>query len=397
MFSLNYGLFGRLLWLPSVAAAVLLVAAGCRVMVIRPVVRPAQRDTIPLSGPQPSPRSTITGVDRMVWIPGGKFSRGSNKFNDAQPVVEIEVDGFWMDRTEVTNSQFASFVEATGYRTIAERSPDAKLYPGTDPALLVPGSIVFDPPEGSVDHTQPLSWSYIPGADWRHPEGPGSSIAGRADYPVVHVCWNDALAYARWAGKRLPTETEWEYAARGGLDHKRYVLPDEPSSSGSERAKIWQGRFPTQNNGREGSLNTAPVGSFPANGFGLYDMAGNVWEWCADWYRPDAYALPARKNPPGPDCSFDPDEPDVVKRVQRGGSFMCSDDYCVRYRPGARGKGAPDSAAWNVGFRCVRSTPAQKGAANHADARRTASTRPIKSTNDRCSSPSRLAAFTARR
>ncbi len=294
--------------------------------------------------------------DGMVWIPGGKFRRGSAEELDAQPIREIEIDGFWMDRTEVTNTQFAAFVDATGYETVAEKPVDPRLFPDAPRELLVPGSIVFSPPSGKADLSQPLSWwRYQPGANWRHPEGPGSSIEGREAHPVVHVCWDDAAAYARWAGKRLPTEAEWEFAARGALDGKLYAWGNEFRSGGEWRANTWQGSFPIQNTASDGYLMTAPVGSFPPNGLGLYDVAGNVWEWCADWYRPDAYADGSAHNPCGPEFSFDPDEPEVSKRVMRGGSFMCSEDYCSRYRPGSRGKGAPDSGASHIGFRCARS------------------------------------------
>lgn len=292
----------------------------------------------------------------MVWIPGGQFWMGGEpQFADAQPVHLASVDGFWMDRTEVTNAEFERFVEATGYTTVAERTPTVEEIPGASPEQLVAGSIVFQPPDEAV----PLDdirgwWGYVPGADWRHPEGPDSNLDGRQDHPVVHVCWEDAAAYARWAGKRLPTEAEWEFAARGGLDRKRYVWGSRAPGKDGWPANIWQGNFPNQNTQADGFARTAPVGSFEPNGFGLYDMAGNVWEWCADWYRPDYYQVAARRNPRGPDDSYDPDEPGIAKRVQRGGSFMCSDQYCVRYRPGARGKGDVKSAAAHLGFRCVR-------------------------------------------
>lgn len=294
----------------------------------------------------------------MVWIPGGSFRMGAGDLVDARPVHRVELDGFWMDRTEVTNAQFARFVRETRYVTVAERTPDPKDYPGAPLELLVAGSIVFSPPAGAVSLDQPLSWwRYAPGAHWRHPEGSGSTIRGQDDHPVVQVCWDDAVAYARWAGKRLPTEAEWEFAARGGLDQKRYCWGDELLPDGRPRANIWQGRFPSHNTAADGYPRTAPVGSFPPNGYGLVDMAGNAWEWCADWYRPDSYAFSPRHNPTGPPSSFDPHEPGVPKRVQRGGSFLCSDTYCTRYLPGARGKGAPDSAASHIGFRCVRSAP----------------------------------------
>jgi formylglycine-generating enzyme required for sulfatase activity len=293
----------------------------------------------------------------MVWIPGGTFWMGADdaSMTDARPVHEVTVDGFWMDRTEVTNRQFARFVAATGYVTVAERKPDPRDFPDAPPEKLVPGSLVFTPPAGEVALDDPLVWwRYVPGADWRHPEGPETSIAGQDDSPVVQVCWDDAVAYAQSAGKRLPTEAEWEYAARGSKARTRYVWGDELRPGGKWQANIWQGRFPNQNTAEDGFARIAPVGTFPPNAFGLSDMAGNVWEWCADWYRP-GYDLSHGLNPQGPASSFDPNEPGVAKRVQRGGSFLCSDQYCTRYLPGARGKGSPDSAASHVGFRCVRS------------------------------------------
>jgi formylglycine-generating enzyme required for sulfatase activity len=295
-------------------------------------------------------------TENMVWIPGGSFEMGDADFPDAQPIHAVELDGFWMDRTEVTNAQFARFIGATGYVTVAERKPDPREFPDAPPDKLVPGSIVFKPPDKDVPLDQPYEWwAYVPGANWRHPEGPGSDLTGRENHPVVHVCWHDAVAYARWAGKRLPAEAEWEYAARGGLKQKRYTWGDELRPGGKWMANIWQGKFPRENTKEDGYERTAPVGSFPSNGFGLYDMAGNVWEWCADWYRPDYYGVSPARNPEGPGSSFDPQEPTLPKRVQRGGSYMCSDLYCVRYRPGARGKGEPGSAAGHIGFRCVRS------------------------------------------
>jgi formylglycine-generating enzyme required for sulfatase activity len=224
------------------------------------------------------------------------------------------------------------------------------------PDKLVPGSIVFKKPDGPVRLDQPLSWwEYVPGANWRHPLGPDSDIGGKDDHPVVHTCWEDAVAYARWAGKRLPTEAEWEYAARGGLARKKYAWGDELRPDGRAMANTWQGEFPVKNTGEDGFSTTAPVRSFPPNGHGLYDVAGNVWEWCSDWYQPDYYDRSPLRNPQGPRDSYDPDEPETPKRVQRGGSFMCAENYCTRYLVGSRGKGEPLSAAYHVGFRCVRS------------------------------------------
>lgn len=292
----------------------------------------------------------------MAWIPGGTFWMGSNDplMVDAQPAHLVRLDGFWMDRTEVTNRQFAAFVEATGYVTVAERPLDPKDFPGVPIENLVPGSLVFTPPDHEVSlDNHVVWWRYVPGASWKHPQGPESSIEGLEDHPVVQVCWEDAVAYARWAGKRLPTEAEWEFAARGGLDRRKYVWGDELSPEGRWMVNNWQGQFPAENTLVDGYRLTAPVGSFPPNGYGLVDMAGNVWEWCADWYRPDYYLTSPRDNPRGPSDSFDPQEPGVPKRVQRGGSFLCSDLYCIRYLPGARGKGEPSSAASHIGFRCV--------------------------------------------
>jgi formylglycine-generating enzyme required for sulfatase activity len=293
----------------------------------------------------------------MVWIPGGTFWMGADdgSMPDAGPVHEVTVDGFWMDRAEVTNREFAAFVQATGYVTVAERRPDPRDFPGVPPEKLVPGSLVFTPPVGEVSLENPLAWwRYVGGADWRHPEGPESTIQGKDNHPVVQVCWEDADAYARWARKRLPTEAEWEYAARGGKVRTRFIWGEEMRPDGKWQANIWQGHFPDHGSSEDGFPRTAPVGSFPANAFGLVDMAGNVWEWCADWYRP-GYDIRQARNPKGPPSSYDPDEPGIPKRVQRGGSFLCTDQYCTRYLPGARGKGAIDTAASHLGFRCVRS------------------------------------------
>lgn len=295
----------------------------------------------------------------MVWIPGGEFTMGSEHFSDAQPLHRVRVSGFWMDQTEVTNQQFAAFVKATGYVTVAEKKPDAKDFPGAPPENLMAGSVVFTPPSRPVRLDDPFQWwSYGKGANWRHPEGPASSIRGRENHPVVHIAWRDAQAYAKWAGKRLPTEAEWEFAARGGLIGKEYVWGDAFRVNGRFMANSFQGNFPDRNTREDGFAGSSPVKSFPPNGYGLYDMAGNVWEWVADWYRADAYGGRARQgslvNPKGPVDSFDPEEPGVKKRVTKGGSFLCTDQYCARYRPGARGKSEPDSSTNHTGFRCVK-------------------------------------------
>jgi formylglycine-generating enzyme required for sulfatase activity len=315
--------------------------------------------TVMASSSPPGPAPT-----GMVWIPGGEFAMGSTDpaMTDAQPVHRVLVDGFWMDATEVTNRAFSAFVKATGYRTVAERTPRAEDFPGAPPENLVAGSVVFTPPGGPVPLDSHFRWwQYRAGASWRRPEGPGSSVERRMDHPVVHVAIEDVEAYARWARKRLPTEAEWEFAARGGLASRHFVWGDEFTPGGRLMANTFQGHFPDRNSVDDGFAATAPVGSFAANGFGLFDMAGNVWEWVSDWYRVDHFTALARagtvvRNPRGVDQrdSLDPDEPGIAKRVMKGGSFLCTDQYCTRYDPGSRGKGAPDTGTNHLGFRLVR-------------------------------------------
>jgi len=297
----------------------------------------------------------------MIRIPGGTFHMGCADCGmpDAEPVHLVAVDPFWMDETPVTNKQFAAFVAATGYVTIAERIPDAKDYPGVPVDKLVPGSACFRPSAGPVPLDNPNAWwTYQPGASWKRPNGPGSSVQDKDDHPAVHIAWDDAQAYATWAGKRLPTEAEYEFAARGGQDGKHFAWGDELKPGGKWAANIWQGQFPSRDTGDDGYQGTSPVKAFPPNGYGLYDVGGNVWQWCSDWYRPDYFAqLNAQgtaRNPRGPSDSLDPQEPGIPKRVQKGGSFLCSDQYCARYHVGSRGRGAADSAGTNVGFRCVK-------------------------------------------
>jgi len=305
----------------------------------------------------------------MIWIKPGTFMMGADNSQaspDEYPKHKVTVDGFWMDATEVTNDEFAQFVKATGYITTAERKPDwnqlkKQLPPGTekpDDSVLVAASLVFDPPKHPVDlndYTQ--WWTWKKGADWKHPHGLGSNINGKGNYPVVHVSWYDAVAYCKWAGKRLPTEAEWEWAARGGLQNKIYPWGNEPVDAGKPKANTWQGHFPDNNTMRDKFYGLAPVASFPANGYGLYDMAGNVWEWCADYYNSDYYKTIASasgvKDPKGPATSYDPEDPYAKKRSIRGGSFLCNDSYCSGYRVARRMKTTEDSGMEHLGFRCV--------------------------------------------
>jgi sulfatase modifying factor 1 len=316
----------------------------------------------------------------MVWIPGGEFTRGAidptglqngghQPMDDARPLHQVVIDGFWMDATEVTNEAFAAFVASTGYKTVAEQQPNPADFPGVDKKDLVPGSIVFSPPPvGSTTDLEDFMqwWRWVPGACWKHPEGPGSDLKGREKHPVVHIAWPDAEAYAQWAGKRLPTEAEWEFAARGGAAGRLYAWGNQFKKDGKHLANTFQGKFPTKNTAEDGFIGTAPVQQFPPNAYQLYDMSGNVWEWCADWFHANTYGMITEttayqkdqkiKNPNGPQESFDPQEPGVRKKVQRGGSFLCTDEYCTRFMIGTRGKGEWKSSSNHIGFRCVKSS-----------------------------------------
>ena len=294
-------------------------------------------------------------TSKMVLIKGGTFSMGSDEFIDSKPIHEVMVSDFYVDEHEVTNAQFARFVNETGYVTVAERELNPADFPNVPKDKLLPGSAVFIPPSHQVELNDYMQWwHYVAGASWRHPESRQSSIDKRASHPVVHVCYEDAIAYANWAGKRLPTEAEWEYAARAGKSGTPYYWGNQLKPNGKWVANIYQGNFPDKNTQEDGYAGTAPVKSFPPNAFGLYDIDGNVWEWCSDLYRPDYYAKSEKENPKGPGNSYDPEEPGVEKHVQRGGSFICSDQYCIRYKAGSRGKGETGSAGNNLGFRCVK-------------------------------------------
>lgn len=314
------------------------------------------------------PRKVVL-KDGMVLIKGGQFLMGGDSVwgrPDEFPRHQVRVSAFYMDRHEVTNAQFRAFIQATGYVTTAELKPDweeikKQVPPGTPkPAdsLLVAASLVFSPPKHPVSLGNPaVWWSWAAGADWRHPTGPSSTIEGKDHHPVVQVSWEDATAYANWAGKRLPTEAEWEFAARGAISSGIYPWGNEPINQGKLKANSWQGHFPDLNTETDHFYRTAPVMTFSPNGYGLYDMAGNVWEWCSDWYRPDYYATCATQgavqDPPGPAQAFDPDEPYTPKRVVRGGSFLCNDQYCSGFRVAARMKTSYDTSLEHTGFRCV--------------------------------------------
>ncbi|QFU81834.1 formylglycine-generating enzyme family protein [Natronorubrum aibiense] len=324
------------------------------------MTRPTDERTKPVTEPPGDPPEP-----EMEWIPGGTFRIGSEEFYpEEKPVRAVTVDGFWMNRAPTTNREFAAFVADTDYTTLAERDPDPEDYPGANSDDLVPGSAVFTQPRGPVPLQNPSRWwNYVPGADWRHPLGPDSDLGNKLDHPVVHVAYEDAKEFAEWAGKTLPTEAQWERAARGGLEHKRFVWGDEHVPDGRLMANTWQGDFPHENTVLDGYERTSPVASFPSNRFGLIDMAGNVWEWTRDWYSDD----PTLGESESPSCctptnprgvteaqSVDPRDPtEMPRKVLKGGSHLCAPNYCFRYRPAARYPEPIDTSTSHVGFRCV--------------------------------------------
>jgi sulfatase modifying factor 1 len=311
-----------------------------------------------------SPAQSAPAGVNTIWIPGGTFRMGSDRhYQEETPVHRVTVGDFWIDRTPVTNREFRKFVSATGYVTFAEIPPDPKDYPGALPHMLKAGSLVFTPPKHAVDLRDPNQWwNFKFGANWRRPYGPRSSISGLGDHPVVHIAYRDAEAYAKWAGKDLPTEAEWEFAARGGLDRAEFAWGDEFTPSGKHMANTWQGAFPQENLASDGYERTSPVTTFPPNGYGIYDMIGNVWEWTTDWWStrheadaPKACCIP--ENPRGgrEDASYDPSQPQIKipRKVLKGGSHLCAPNYCRRYRPAARHAEPVDTSTSHVGFRCV--------------------------------------------
>src|SRR5215813_663982 len=323
--------------------------------------------------PEIGPRQSVVDND-MLWIPGGTFQMGSDHhYPEEAPAHSETVEGFWIDKYEVTNEQFERFVDATNYVTSAERPPRAEDYPGALPEMLMPASVVFVKPKGRVDLSNHYNWwTYIAGADWRHPEGPQSSIKDRGQHPVVHVAYEDAEAYAKWVGKELPTEAEWEFAARGGLASATYAWGEEFTPGGKRMANTWQGEFPWQNLMADGYDRTSPVGQFPANGYGLFDMIGNVWEWTTDWYSARHPATKPCCGSIGPtvgveEQSYDPQMPGIriPRKVIKGGSYLCAQNYCRRYRPAARMAQPIDTSACHVGLRLIVRKPAAEKCACH--------------------------------
>jgi formylglycine-generating enzyme required for sulfatase activity len=325
-----------------------------------------------MTGPDVVSPAGAPAAGDLVWIPAGTFRMGSDEhYPEEAPALDVEVGGFWIGRTTVTNTDYSAFVSATGYTTVAERPLDPADFPGAPAENLLPGSMVFTRTRGPVD-LRHLSqwWTWTPGASWQHPEGPGSDVQQRGDHPVVHVAHADAASYAAWAGLGLPTEAQWERAARGGLDGTTYTWGDEPEAPGERRAHYWHGEFPWWAEAGYGS--TAPVGSYPPNDLGLSDMAGNVWEWTGDWYVETRFAdtspCCAPRDPRGGsrEDSLDPRQPQfrVPRKVVKGGSFLCADSYCLRYRPAARRPQMIDTGMSHIGFRCVSvESPADPAAA----------------------------------
>ena len=308
--------------------------------------------------------ASARGAKDMVRIPGGTFRMGSDKhYPEEAPAHSVAVDGFWIDRTPVTNAEFHRFVRATGYMTFAEIAPQARDYPGAQPEMLRAGSLVFTPPHHPVDLGDWSQWwQFKFGADWRRPYGPRSSIAGLSHHPVVHIAYCDALAYAEWAGKDLPTEAEWEFAARGGLDGAEFAWGDEFMPQGKPQANTWQGNFPHEQLAINGHARTSPVSAFPPNGYGLFDMIGNIWEWTRDWYSPrheadapKACCIPLNPRGGREEASYDSCQPAIriPRKVLKGGSHLCAPNYCRRYRPAARHAQPVDTSTSHVGFRCV--------------------------------------------
>jgi sulfatase modifying factor 1 len=296
-------------------------------------------------------RSRPAAADGMAWVSGGSFHMGSDDFYpEERPVREVAVEGFWIDKRPVTVSEFRRFVQQTGYVTVAERPPDPGDFPGADPGMLVPGSLVFQRSQGPVDLRDWRNWwAHVPGTCWHRPEGPGSETSTRGDHPVVHVAYEDTEAYAAWAGKALPTEAEWERAARGGLDGAVFAWGDEFAPEGRMMANTWQGEFPWQNLLLDGYAGTSPIGSFPPNGFGLYDMTGNVWEWTTDPFTDSHAHSPCC----GPDRATRETGAHRARKALKGGSHLCAPNYCLRYRPAARQGEDVDTSTSHIGFRCI--------------------------------------------